>query len=237
MTDPAQPEPAVGVTGRDDPAGEAPWAMQLMVRLERDAPPTRTAVCEAAARAVVTLLADPRTTDPDGPWHAAVTRWTDGRIRKVVRRARGTRWVQSGTVDHVLVEHAGAEVRAYVPGATDAVPPVVARQQVAGIDVPEAGAPSPVTSSTLRIAVTPHVAMSTGKAAAQCGHAAQLAWLAMGPARQDAWRNAGFPVSVTLPDAREWALLAAAAPVRVTDAGFTEVPAGTDTTVATWQQP
>ncbi|MGZ6826465.1 MAG: peptidyl-tRNA hydrolase [Mycobacteriales bacterium] len=235
MTDPAQPEPAVGVTGRDDPVGEAPWAMQLMVRLERDAPPTRTAVCEAAARAVVALLADPRSADPDGPWHGPVTRWTDGRIRKVVRRARGTKWEQSGSVAHVLVEHAGAEVRAYVPGATDAVPPVVARQQVAGIDVPEDGTPSPSTPETVRIAVTPHVPMSTGKAAAQCGHAAQLAWLAMSPARREAWQAAGFPVSVTHPDAGAWTVLSATAPVRVTDAGFTEVPAGTDTTVATWQ--
>ncbi|MGC1753140.1 MAG: peptidyl-tRNA hydrolase, partial [Trebonia sp.] len=73
-----------------DSRDEAPqYALPLVVRVERDAPPARTDALEGAARAVLWFLDDPRVTDPDGEWAGAVRAWTDGRIRKVVRRARG----------------------------------------------------------------------------------------------------------------------------------------------------
>jgi hypothetical protein len=56
-----------------DPADEAPWAMQPVARVEKTDPPTRSAVCQAAAVAVVQLLADERA-QPDGEWFAEVHR-------------------------------------------------------------------------------------------------------------------------------------------------------------------
>ena len=84
-----QPAATPAATARD----EAPqYVLPLVVRIERDAPPQRTDALETAARAVLTFLADPRVTEADGEWAALVRAWTDGRIRKVVRRARGAEW-------------------------------------------------------------------------------------------------------------------------------------------------
>ncbi len=155
-----------------DPPGEAPWAMPIVVRAEKGDEPTAAAVAEAAATAVVRLLDDPRTVD--GEWHDEVQRWLDGRIRKVARRARGSRWDAAAELPGVTVSHAGAQVRAFVPGPTDAVPPQIAKLQVAGLDL-EPGTPSSAAPGILPIAVTPHVTMSPLKAAVQVAHAAQLA--------------------------------------------------------------
>ena len=68
----------------------------------------------------------------DGEWHDEVQRWLDGRIRKVARRARGSKWDAAAALPGVTVVHHGASVRAFVPGPTDAVPPQIAKLQVAG---------------------------------------------------------------------------------------------------------
>jgi hypothetical protein len=70
------------------------YALPLVVRVERSAPPTRTDALEGGARAVLKFLSDPRVTGldgADGEWSAAARAWQDARIRKVVRRARGAR--------------------------------------------------------------------------------------------------------------------------------------------------
>ncbi|WP_110004910.1 hypothetical protein [Geodermatophilus normandii] len=127
-----------------DPPGEAPWAMQLVVRVERTAPPTRTAACSAAAVAVVRLLADERAL-PGGEWHPRVRRWTDGAIRKHCRRARGAAWARVGALPGVTVSSAGAEVRALVPSALDEIPRDVAKLQLSGSELDD---PAPSTRST-----------------------------------------------------------------------------------------
>lgn len=227
-----------GVSGHADPEGEAPWALQMVVRVDRDRPLYDVDVLETAARAVVTLLADERAS---GEWGPALDRWSAGRIRKIVRRARGSEWARVQDLAGVTVTGAAAEVRVFVPGPTDDVPKVLSRLQVSGTDLP-------ATHRTVRfvppdgwpgvvIAVNPEVSASTGKLAAQCGHAAQLAWMNMCstiPARAQRWRDAGFPVRVVHPAAQVWPSVLERARVAVTDAGFTEVAPGTLTTVAHW---
>ena len=214
-----------------DPPGEAPWAMPIVVRAERGLEPTAAAVAEAAATAVVRLLDDPRSIY--GEWHEQVQRWLDGRIRKVARRARGAQWDAAAQLPGLTVVHAGAEVRAFVPGPTDAVPPQIAKLQVAGLDL-EPGTPSPASPGVLTVAVTPLVEMSPLKAAVQVSHAAQLATSAMSEGELDSWRATGFGVRLLRPDADEWARLTASAKVVVRDAGFTEIPPNTQTAVALW---
>src|SRR5947209_5503295 len=102
------------VVDQREAADEARWAMQVVLRLERTDVPTRTQLCEAAAAAVVTLIADPRSQD-GGPWEESVRRWVDGRIRKIVRRARGAKWDLTGELEHVEVDRAGAQVRVFLP--------------------------------------------------------------------------------------------------------------------------
>ena len=202
--------------------------MPIVVRAEKGAEPTAAAVAEAAATAVVQLLDDPRSID--GEWHEEVQRWLDGRIRKVARRARGSKWDAAVELPGVTVSHAGAQVRAFVPGPTDAVPPQIAKLQVAGLDL-EPGTPSSAAPGILPIAVTPHVTMSPLKAAVQVAHAAQVA-LAL--ADVDSWRATGFGVRLVRPDVEGWARLSASARVVVRDAGFTEIPPDTQTAIALW---
>ncbi|MBO2464368.1 hypothetical protein [Actinomadura violacea] len=214
-----------------DPLDDPPWAMQLVVRAEKADPPAHGAVCEAAATAVVRLLTDPRATEPDGEWRQAVHEWESRRIRKVTRRARGVRWPEAQALPGVTVEHAGAQVRAFPPGPVADVPPQLAKLQVAGLDLADAeDPPAPPAPPYAALALNPDVTMTTGKAAAQSGHAAQL--LLRQGRRKDvaAWVEAGAPVHLVRDVA--WARCVKEADVAVRDGGFTEVPPGTMTAIA-----
>jgi peptidyl-tRNA hydrolase len=219
-------------------AGETdvPWAMQLALRDDRPIRPTHLAACEAAAIAVVLLLTDPKSTEPEGEWRSFVQRWASGPIRKVVRRGRGVKFAAVEELPGVQVEHRGAVVRAFVPGPTDQVPAALSKLQVGGTELPERGEPSPLLPGTLSIALTPLSAMTTGKSAAQSGHAAQLALRMMDPVACRTWQQAGWAVRVVLPDAAAWARLERLAPVAVHDGGFTEVRPGTRTALAWWSE-
>ncbi len=180
--------------------------------------------------AVVRLLTDPRAAESDGEWRAAVREWESRRIRKVTRRARGVRWPEAEKLPGVTVAHEGAEVRAFVPTAVSDVPPELARLQVAGLDLEE-GEPGPRPEPPYAaIALNPDVTMTTGKAAAQCGHAAQLL-LRQGRRRHvAAWIEGGARVRL----ARDvpWRDCVKRATAVVRDGGFTEVPPGTMTAIA-----
>ncbi|WP_285493158.1 peptidyl-tRNA hydrolase [Actinomadura sp. NBRC 104425] len=246
-----------------DPFDQPPWAMQLVVRVEKavvpaggrppappappgGGPPAHGAVCAAAATAVVTLLTDPRAADPEGEWHPSVARWEAGRIRKVARRARGARWADVQRLPGVTVDVQGAQVRAFVPGAVDEVPPEIAKLQVAGLDLPGEDEPKPPPEPPYAaIALNPDAAMSTGKAAAQSGHAAHLLLRQAPPPQAHAWIEGGLRVHIVpvRPEGRPaveggaekvpWRRCVEHATVAVRDAGFTEVPPGT-MTAAGW---
>lgn len=205
--------------------------MQLVVRAEKADPPNHAAVCEAAATAVVRLLTDPRAAGPEGEWREAVREWESRRIRKVARRARGVRWPEAQALPGVTAERPGAQVRAFPPGPMSDVPPELAKLQVAGLDLADEGEPGPPPEPPYAaIALNPDVTITTGKAAAQCGHAAQL--LLRQGRRKDvaAWLEGGARVHLTrdVP----WRRSVKQATVAVRDGGFTEVPPGTMTAVA-----
>ncbi|NEM09001.1 peptidyl-tRNA hydrolase [Geodermatophilus normandii] len=220
----------------EDPPGEAPWAMQLVVRVERSAPPTRTAACAAAAVAVVRLLADDRAL-PGGEWHPQVRRWTDGAIRKHCRRARGVAWERVEALPGVTVSAAGAEVRALVPTGLDALPREVDRLQLSGSELDDPDVlrkVDPVPGGPVVVSLCPEPFLPLGKAAAACGHAAQLTAMRMPARRLATWSAAGFPVVVEHPDVARWTRLRPQAAVEVVDAGFTVVAPGTSTALARW---
>ena len=107
----SQPLPSLS----GNPDHTVPWGMQIAVRYDKVHPPRRIDVAEAAARAVVSLLASPAAA-PGGPWNPAVDYWRDGRIRKLVRRARGKRWEEVQDIDGVRSRRIPTSCRA--AGAT-----------------------------------------------------------------------------------------------------------------------
>lgn len=217
-----------------------PWAMQLVARVEKLDPPTRTDVLAASAQAVVALLDDPRSL-PGGEWYDAVTSWTDRRIRKHCRRARGAAWHRAVAVDGVTVAHGNAEVRAYPPTPVGEIPVDIGKLQLEGsTELPDPdvvrvwGRPDhdvviAVSADALSL---PGQSLPWGKAAAATGHAAQLARMTMGGRRARRWRDAGHPVRVVQPDVAGWREAVRTADVVVRDGGHTVVAPGTVTAVA-----
>lgn len=208
------------------------YVLPLVVRIERDAPPERTDALEAAARAVLEFLTDPRAADPNGDWHAAVVAWTDGRIRKVVRRARGTGWHRAAALDGMTVRHRTATVRVFPPVPLDGWPRDLARLQVGGTELADTDAPPAPAAGTPVLWLNPALEMTAGKAMAQAGHAAQLLLAALPPGAAEIWADRHFPLAVRAATAGRWAALAATRLPVVHDGGFTEVPPGSATVIA-----
>jgi hypothetical protein len=123
-------------------------------------------------------------------------------------------------------------VRVFPPVPVDDWPPDLARLQVGGTELDDAQPPGDPPAGVPVVLLTPRAAMSAGKAMAQAGHAAQLAWRASGPRDRAGWQTAGFPLAVRTATPAQWdAELAIGAPV-VQDGGFTEVAPGTRTAAA-----
>jgi len=213
---------------------DSPWALQLAARVEKLSPPTTAAVCAAAALATIELLDDERS-QPDGIWHTAVTTWNGERIRKIVRRARASAWERAQTTSGVTVERDDAEVRAFVPSPMNQAPREITKLQIQSTpldDVEQQATLPPMAAATLVLAITPHFEMSWGKQAAQCAHAGQRAWMLANDDTVAAWTSAGRPISVLHPTESLWADLDNVATTRIHDGGFTEIPAGTNSSIA-----
>jgi peptidyl-tRNA hydrolase len=236
------PADAIADVTDEDPA--VVRAMPLILRMERDVLPPRSALLEAAASAAVVLCLDERS-QPGGPWHPEVQPWVAGGIRKVARRARGAHWTAVSNLPGITVEHRGAQVRALVPGPVADTPRTVTRLQVGGTDVPpDDPGPPPEKLPVLWLAAKP--VMTTGKAAAQVGHATMLlaALLAADgrAAELDCWAAEGYRCAVRTASTHQWAgLVTGDRPdlawrergiLTVRDAGFTEVAPGTVTVAA-----
>ncbi|MFD7708675.1 peptidyl-tRNA hydrolase [Streptomyces sp. NPDC059786] len=215
-------------TARD----EAPqFVLPLVAHIEKAAPPARTDALETAARAVLTLLSDERSLG-DGEWARAVRDWQDARIRKVVRRARGAEWRRAEALPGITVTGKSAEVRVYPPVPLDGWPKELARLQVSGTDLDDPEPPAEHDPAAPVLWMSPEVDMSAGKAMAQAGHGAQLAWWELSDADRAAWRDAGFPLAVrTAPPAR-WGELVASGLPKGRAAGVTEIAPGSCTVVA-----
>lgn len=221
--------PAEQIVDDDEPAEVR--AMQLVLRLERQEPPARTAVLEAAAAAAVAVCLDPRS-EPGGEWHDAVAAWVGGRIRKVARRARGTHWQAVQELPGLTVTVDGAEVRALVPGLVSELPKEVSRLQISGSELPP-DEPGPPPAGVPVLLLNPGVEMTVGKAAAQVGHATMLLATALEPARLQRWASDGYRCAVRTPSEAEWKRsLGDPRVMAVRDAGFTEIAPGTITVLA-----
>ncbi|MFD4986348.1 peptidyl-tRNA hydrolase [Streptomyces sp. NPDC058374] len=227
-------EPLSDSPFRDEPTArdEAPqYVLPLVVRLERAEPPALTDALETAARAVLVMLSDPRS-EGDGEWARAVRDWEDARIRKVVRRARGAEWRRAAELPGITVEGCGAEVRVYPPVPLDGWPKELAKLQVSGTELADPQEPGEPAPGLPVLWLNPEVSMSAGKAMAQAGHGAQLAWWQLSGAERAAWRERGFALAVRAAPERRWKELVESGLPVVRDAGFTEIAPGSCTVVA-----
>jgi len=223
------------ITGYADPVGQPPWAMQIVLRMERSPAPRRTQLCEAAGVAVARLMDDPRS-GPAGDWGLSFERWLAGRIRKHCRRARGIAWERVLTLPGVTAEVGGAEARALVPCSLAELPAAVAKLQLSGTEPEDPDVRETVADpgGSVVVSVCPDPFLPLGKAAAAVGHAAQLTLARMSERRLAAWRASGFSVAVESPATARWATVVAASRLQVVDGGLTVVAPGTTTAVARW---
>ncbi|MFD9061058.1 aminoacyl-tRNA hydrolase [Kitasatospora purpeofusca] len=208
------------------------YVLPLVVRMERATPPGRTDALETSARAVLTLLNDPRVVEPEGEWAERVMAWEDARIRKVVRRARGGEWRRAGELPGITVTGLEAEVRVFPPVPLDGWPKELAKLQVSGTDLEETGPVGAATPGVPVLWLNPELEMSAGKTMAQTGHAAQLAWWRLDDARRKEWAESGFALAVRTATPEAWTELVASGLPLVQDAGFTEIAPGSSTVVA-----
>lgn len=236
-------------TDRDEAAGDI-RAMQLVLRMERDAPPSWSAAIEAACTAATAVCLDERAA-PGGEWHDRVADYVRAHIRKVTRRARGGQWDAVQDLPGITVTHGDAEVRALVPGPVTDLAKRVAKLQVGGTDVPRDRRTVGVVRAQpggLLLMVPDGVPMTVGKLMAQAGHAGMItAALLAGtdPTALVRWRDAGLPAVVYPIRDDVWRAQVATASdspggrrrqVAVRDAGFTEIDPGTVTVVADIEQ-
>ncbi|MDO5512825.1 aminoacyl-tRNA hydrolase [Corynebacterium sp.] len=207
----------------EDPARpETVQAMQIALHVPKQWPPRRSDLLEAAARAVVAVCLAPQVaTDPH--WRAGVEGWYDHLIRKVARRARNKAWEDVQDVPGITVDVRGAQARAFVPTAVSEVPALVRKLQIQCTELPWHD-PDPVDPTRPQIFIDADLGMSTGKAAAQVGHASMLLAAHLELEQLRDWAATGFDLSVReVPHAEFIAHLDTPGVVVVRDAGFTEV--------------
>lgn len=217
---------------------DIPWSLPIVVRRSKTAIARHIDVLEATARAVVTFLDDPRS-KPGGEWNEAVEYWRDGAIRKVVRRGDGKKLEDARALGSVSVTFGGtddfapAEALVFEPGPVEPLPPELKKLQVGGTEFPDEGESSiPAAEAVVTIELSPELTLTTGKAAAQCGHAAQLAFEQMPDDVRNRWRGSGFSLRVITASRESW--VANDQQISVVDAGFTEVDGPTETVRARW---
>ncbi len=228
---------------REQAAGDI-RALQLLLRMERDRPPSWHTALALAATASAAICLDPRA-EPGGEWYDAVRDYCAGHIRKVTRRARGAQWEATADLPGLSLAYGDTQVRALLPGLVEERDKRVARLQVGGTDVePDAG-PLLVDRGSLQILLPPTPVMTLGKAMAQTGHAGMIAaaLLTEDQPRLRSWIAGGLRAQVHRATQAQWAALSRTVAddglawstdrlVAVRDAGFTEVEPGTVTAIA-----
>ncbi|MGP6174409.1 aminoacyl-tRNA hydrolase [Corynebacterium sp. A21] len=211
--------------GEDPDRPETVQAMQIALHIPKATPPRRDELLEAAAIAVVKVCLDPRvSTDPE--FRSGLENWYDHLIRKVTRRARNKNWEVAQTVPGVTVEVGSAQARAFLPSAVSEVPPELRKLQISGTELPESESRElPVEGGELpRVYIDAGLAMTTGKAAAQVGHASMLLAANQNFEWVRRWAEHDFALHVLEIDSVLFHTLAQAPEaVAVHDAGFTEV--------------
>lgn len=218
-----------GWLGEDPSEPSSVQAMQIVLHIPKNDPPSRNDTLAAAARAVVAACLKE---DGDESYYQALHNWYAHRIRKVARRARNSGWENVQNLMGETVDHNGAQARAFQPSAVGAVDPLIRKLQISGTDLSfeEVGA---AESNLPVVYVDRSLNMSAGKTAAQVGHGSMLLAGSMSVERAKQWRDQDYQLSVReIPHDEFTELVDIPGAVTIRDAGYTEIAPGTVTVVA-----
>lgn len=205
-----------------------PWVMNVILRVEKNAPPSHQDALNAAATGVALFFTDHRTLE-DEVWKESIDQWLGRRIRKVARKTRGSKWALATSAPGITVTVGTATVHVAVPMPLLQSNTVFKGAQVSGLDLERSdNAVLHTQAPSLLVATTPDVQMSTGKQMAQVGHIAQFAVLDNSEWSKQ-WAETGCKVGII----DQW--LENESNYSVQDAGLTEVPPGT-LTAQGWRQ-
>lgn len=214
----------------------APYQMVFVVRnkLDDGTMPSEDDAMSACVSAMLSLF-DGYGTDAD--LTNRVNEWIKSRIRKIVKRAHGSKWrklessVAAGeiTIPHSSYSDSDGTVCAYAfaPMRTSEMPKALRNLQVSGLDL-ERTNHSDCEQQKLRdgkallVTLNDAVEMTSGKAVAQACHVVQVAIKNLCDADFGEWEDGGFRCLFS------WGSLDETHrhDVAIRDAGFTEVPSG-----------
>lgn len=222
------------ISAHEDPEGESPWALQCVVEETSDF--NEQELAQALSIAVLNFL-DAAKDNPE--WSAAVARWKQGRIRKILRRARNARWTKLEEEQGLTTVTNEISIRVFVPSAMDSIPANIKKCQVSGLNVnPKVNVADPYVCLT--ISINSALDMSAAKAAVACAHVAQLMGEQLHPAAYQVWKSKGFTIGIEyldVPCFNETHFptdIDEVADVVIHDGGLTEVEPGSITAVGFW---
>lgn len=222
------------ISAHADPEGESPWALQCVV--EETADFNEQELAHALSLAVLNFLDAAK---GNAEWSAAVARWKQGRIRKILRRARNARWTKLEDEQGVTTVTSGISIRVFVPSAMDAIPANIKKCQVSGLNVNPNVTPARA-AGLATININTALNMSPAKAAVACAHVAQLISEQLTEDAYLLWKNSGFSMEIGYLDVPLFVEIHSltdideAADVVIRDGGLTEVEPGSITAVGFW---
>lgn len=217
------------ISAHKDPENESPWALQCVVKDTKEF--TALQLAHAMAVSVASFL---ETIVPDTERSEAYQRWMNGRIRKILRRAKNAGWDAVQEIDGETYEVDGVSIRVFTPMAMDELPRAISKCQVSHLTTLENekatyGSEDPF----LKIYVNRSLNMSAPKAAVAAAHVAQLMEMKLTDEDYEAWKNSGFALSVSsLGEVTDF--VESVSTVAVHDAGLTEVVPGSITAIGIW---
>lgn len=217
------------ISAHKDPEDESPWALQCVVKDTKDF--TALQLAHAMAVSVASFL---DSIEPDTERSNAYQRWMDGRIRKILRRAKNSGWDAVQEVDGETYEVDGVSIRVLTPTAMDAIPRPVAKCQVSHLTTLENTVATHGSDAPhLKIYTNRSLNMSAPKAAVAAAHVSQLMAMKLTDEDYEAWKASSFALTVSsLGEITDF--VESVSSVAVHDAGLTEVVPGSITAIGIW---
>jgi hypothetical protein len=201
-----------------------PMAVIFVVNDTKEHPVYENDVFVAATAALMELLTS---VNPDVQEN--LSEWLNGRIRKLVKRARNKAWDDTieASENFAQATFGSATVRVFPPVHFSEMPPSLKKLQVTGLESEKQEIFVDPNFTGLEITVDSRLGMSTGKTVAQVNHVAQLFLMDGEIEKVEEWQKRGFPTRFKFSDE----IASSPFDIQVQDAGFTEIPAGSRTAI------